>query len=517
MRFTSHLLAPGMLLAALLPAAAQAPPPPAAAPDPQLVKAADSMEERVEQARVQLKNTQQRIEAELLPKKQELDELELQLKGVRDEADRVRQLTDGRALEISNLKRQIDDKKRQAEALGNSIDEYFRSFEARLHISEAKRYEPRIAPLRSDADNSNKGAAERLGARLQMAELSLDRIEAAVGGQRFAGSAADSEGVLAQGSFMLLGPLAFFAGPTPETTGIARSELNSNEPRVTPVPGLDTAAGDIASVVREGRGMLPVDSTNGDALKVAEATDTVFDQIKKGGAVMWPLLGLGGIAVVIGAVKWLQLSRVRRVSARRFHQYMAYLVNGQSDRAIAEAAPVRGPLGKLLNVSAENADEPRELLEEIMYEQVLHARSRLNSFLPFIKVTAAAAPLLGLLGTVSGMINTFKMITIYGTGDAQTFSGGISEALITTQWGLIVAIPCLLLAAFLSRKAKAVTDDMEKLGVAIMNGLPGGGDEDPPTPPAEPPAPRPRPLQNRAEGGGDEESPGPLEGEPQPA
>jgi hypothetical protein len=74
-----------------------------------------------------------------------------------------------------------------------------------------------------------------------------------------------------------------------------------------------------------------------------------------------------------------------------------------------------------------------------------------------------------LLGTVTGMINTFKLITIFGTGDASTFSSGISEALLTTMWGLVTAIPALLMAAFLSRKARTTLDDMEKLAVRMMN------------------------------------------------
>ena len=81
------------------------------------------------------------------------------------------------------------------------------------------------------------------------------------------------------------------------------------------------------------------------------------------------------------------------------------------------------------------------------------------------------APLLGLLGTVTGIINTFKLITVFGSGDVKSLSGGISEALITTKFGLIVAIPSLLLHAFLSRKAKGVTDQMEKSAVSFTDQL----------------------------------------------
>ena len=98
--------------------------------------------------------------------------------------------------------------------------------------------------------------------------------------------------------------------------------------------------------------------------------------------------------------------------------------------------------------------------------------------LPFIAIAAASAPLLGLLGTVTGIINTFKLITVFGSGDVKTLSGGISEALITTEFGLIIAIPSLLLHAFLSRKAKGIVHRMETTAVAFLNKL-GRGSEEP--------------------------------------
>jgi biopolymer transport protein ExbB len=96
----------------------------------------------------------------------------------------------------------------------------------------------------------------------------------------------------------------------------------------------------------------------------------------------------------------------------------------------------------------------------------------LESYLPFISLTAAAAPLLGLLGTVTGMITTFNMISLFGTGDPRTMSSGISEALITTEYGLIISIPALLLHAFLSRRVKTVLGSMEQSSISFINGLP---------------------------------------------
>jgi biopolymer transport protein ExbB len=92
--------------------------------------------------------------------------------------------------------------------------------------------------------------------------------------------------------------------------------------------------------------------------------------------------------------------------------------------------------------------------------------------LPFIAVTASTEPLLGLLGTVTGIINTFKLITVFGTGDPKLLSSGISEALITTEFGLYFAIPALLIHALLSRKVKTLLGSLEQIAVGFLNAMP---------------------------------------------
>ena len=124
----------------------------------------------------------------------------------------------------------------------------------------------------------------------------------------------------------------------------------------------------------------------------------------------------------------------------------------------------------MLVTGVEHAAENRGVLEELLFEKVLRVRPGLERFLPFLAITAAAAPLLGLLGTVIGMIKTFQLITVFGTGDAKSLSSGISEALVTTALGLIVAIPTLILHGTLSRMAKRKLGLLEELSVAFVNG-----------------------------------------------
>jgi biopolymer transport protein ExbB len=106
-----------------------------------------------------------------------------------------------------------------------------------------------------------------------------------------------------------------------------------------------------------------------------------------------------------------------------------------------------------------------------MFETFLEEQPALQRGLPFIAIASATAPLLGLLGTVTGMIETFRLINLFGTSDARNLASGISEALVTTEFGLIVAIPALILHALLSRKVQGIKATMEMASLAFLNGI----------------------------------------------
>ena len=121
----------------------------------------------------------------------------------------------------------------------------------------------------------------------------------------------------------------------------------------------------------------------------------------------------------------------------------------------------------------------RETQESVLQEAILHQLPRVESGLSVLAVLGAVAPLLGLLGTVTGMINTFRVITLFGTGDPKLMSGGISEALVTTELGLIVAIPIMLMHTFLPRRADHIIGDMEEKAVQLTNIIQTGSETPP--------------------------------------
>jgi biopolymer transport protein ExbB len=133
--------------------------------------------------------------------------------------------------------------------------------------------------------------------------------------------------------------------------------------------------------------------------------------------------------------------------------------------------PARRILEQGIDFVKENPGASRDDLEESLYERYLEAGPSLQRGLPLIAIAAATAPLLGLLGTVTGMMETFRLITVFGSGDARQLASGISEALITTEYGLVVAIPALILHALLSRKVQGVKSTMEMTSLAFLNGV----------------------------------------------
>lgn len=164
---------------------------------------------------------------------------------------------------------------------------------------------------------------------------------------------------------------------------------------------------------------------------------------------MIPIGLFGTIAFLASIIKWIRIRRVSIPSLSEFEWLHKKPPEEWDRRYGGESKPL---LDKLVSAMRQpNKVGAAEL--DVAYQEF---RFNLNRWLPFIALTAAVSPLLGLLGTVTGMIKTFELISLFGAGDARLLSGGISEALITTKFGLVVAIPALVLHAYLQRRTKKI-------------------------------------------------------------
>lgn len=424
----------------------------------------------VEAALAELAAVRAEVEAAVVPLAREVSGLEQRVIDQRLAVQKAERFHENALVELNALKAQARARADEVKFVDALLAEYERSFRVRTHVAEQERWAPMLERVAGAAASTELSMSERLVRRTELVKTAIARLRGAAGGEVFDGRVLSPEGRLEPGRVVLVGPVGLFAAREGGVVGVIQQELNKADPTAFPLPpGLAQGVRELAA---GGAGRLAVDPTLGNAAKIASTKESLGEHIAKGGVVMWPILGMAVVALVVAVAKWVQLSRVRLASAADLQLVLNHLRQRAPDRAVAHARTIPGPAGVLLATAVEHADEKKEYLEEVLYERMLAAKPGLESLLPFIALTAAAAPLLGLLGTVTGMISTFNMISLFGTGDPKTLSGGISEALITTEFGLYVAIPAVMAHAFLSRKAKGVLGSMEQTAVGFINGIP---------------------------------------------
>jgi biopolymer transport protein ExbB len=196
-----------------------------------------------------------------------------------------------------------------------------------------------------------------------------------------------------------------------------------------------------------------LDPTRGQILDSLIDKPNFKERIEQGGLVGYIIMGLGVLAVIIALERLLVLT----VAAGK--------VNSQTK---SDTISLGNPLGRVLAVAAENKGASTDTLELKLGEAVLKETPRLNRGLTFLKIIFVVAPLLGLLGTVTGMIKTFQQIVLYGTGDPSLMAGGISQALVTTAQGLAVAIPTVLLHTFVSGRSRKIVHVLQEQSAGMI-------------------------------------------------
>jgi biopolymer transport protein ExbB len=215
---------------------------------------------------------------------------------------------------------------------------------------------------------------------------------------------------------------------------------------------------------------LPIFLFESAAAAVAEPEKkTVGGEVAKGGPIGMVILALGAFALLLVALRAVFLFQAGAAVQPTISAAEPMVRQHRIADAIDAVKQRKGSAARVVTAALRNLDREREHLEDIISEAILHESARLNRFGAMILMVAAVAPLLGLLGTVTGMIQTFDVITEFGTSDPKLLAGGIATALVTTELGLIVAIPCLLLGNLLSGWAERIKDDMEQGAIRVIN------------------------------------------------
>lgn len=260
---------------------------------------------------------------------------------------------------------------------------------------------------------------------------------------------ADANGDIASREVVRLGDFAAFT----ENELLQRGE---GEGSLTVLPRTPQEIGALLPAYYQGESrMFAIDPTQGSVLQALAQRPSLWERFQQGGYVGYVVVALGVFGLIVGLGQYLYLVLV------------SLQVNRQ--RQSLDQLQASNPLGRvLLRFEGMDKHQTPEALEARLDEAVLAELPRLERAQPIVKLLAAIAPLLGLLGTVTGMIVTFQAITVFGTGDPQLMAGGISQALVTTVLGLITAVPLLFVQTALAGRSRYLTHVIEGQASATL-------------------------------------------------
>ncbi len=406
------------------------------------------------------------IEDEKIPLARKVAELERQASRKRAELDRKLRLRDNRDASLLQLKDEVRENENQLDLSLRLLEDYARSWRQSNRPAERMLWAGSLGEIikRKDAGN-----ASDLSAYLEIASLSTQSIIRNSGGMLFQGDAIiPPEGSREDGTFLSLGPVLFFSGNLgasgflektfdneQDSISLLTSDtLSQNEPSRLLRSSPETSQL-IAKAMNSEPGelvVLPLDPSMGKALIMEGGELSLFEELQKGGIWIYPIVFFAALSLLIAIFKSIQILGI-----------------SPPGKAPSLDGSFKGPFEMLRKTAKGYQGQKYDVLEEILYETIIDVQVKLEKALPLIAVTAATAPLLGLLGTVTGMIDVFRQITNFANPENNELARGISEALVTTKFGLVTAIPSLIVHALLSRRALGLISAMESFSARLVH------------------------------------------------
>lgn len=274
------------------------------------------------------------------------------------------------------------------------------------------------------------------------------------------------DGTVAEGEIIKIGNVAAY-GISAKACG-ALVPAGNGEYKIWNKPGSD----DDARQLYEGKSPKELDIfiyENLDKDVEYQKEKSLKEIIKSGGVIGVVIIALGVLGILLLAARVFFLlkagSNVKKITGIVYDKIEC----GKGGEAYKAIETFKGSTARVIRATLRNITADRAHIEDIITENILNENRVLDRFGNFTLVIAAVAPLLGLLGTVTGMIHTFDIITVFGTGDPKLLSSGIAEALVTTMLGLIVAIPLLLIGNLSNGWAESIKDSMEQGALHVVN------------------------------------------------
>ena len=406
------------------------------------------LEAQLRDLRARVSAFQSQSEADENEKEAQIDRIEAEFINLQSEADRLNDLL----VEADRQIESVEDSRSTLEATfaqaGSTLEQYSDEFTG-LAVLESQEF-------------AQSGDSEKITTLFNETETVLAGLSTV---REVPGTYFLRDGTEVSGSILKVGNIASF-GVSAQGGG-ALAPAGEGRLKVWPDSNVEVAQA-LASVNRPSSlGVFLYESPNA-AIEEREGK-TLLGVINSGGVIAWIIVALGAIGLLMIILRVVFLRRARYRTGKVGSRIAELVSEGQLEDALAACKDLKGAVSRVVAAAIRNLKYDRDHIEDIVSEAILHESAHLNRFGSAILVIAAVAPLLGLLGTVTGMITTFDIITEFGTGDPKLLSSGISIALVTTEVGLAVAIPTLIFGNLLSGWAESIKADMERAALHVTN------------------------------------------------
>ncbi len=444
--------------------------------------AQERLQRAVEQAHQELGTERRRIRREDEAQARELQKALAESATLSDElVDRKLSIAkkaatlEGLRAERARLREQHDESQRDEEQIRNIASEAWQRLSDLIETLPPSEYRTRERELLSELETavaSSQGVPPDIGPLLKLLTLLLDESQSS---GVFSGRIRTADGVEEEVDILRVGQVLFaYRESGSQRVGLAVSAPDGETGYRWSEELPDWARGQIRQAIERGGPdgavySLPIDVTQQMEADRSQGPDTAWQTIASGGPVMIPLGLVALAAIVLVAERFLYVLRAGRHAGKAGRAVLAACHAREYAQAEQAARQSPGLVSRVLAACLKHRVEDAVVMEDAIQEALLHEVPRLERGLPAIGILGSVAPLLGLLGTVTGMIATFDAIAAVGSSEPRLMAGGISEALMTTAAGLVIAIPVLLLHGYLSGRSERLIADTERYAATLLN------------------------------------------------
>ncbi|MEM9101835.1 MAG: MotA/TolQ/ExbB proton channel family protein [Pseudomonadota bacterium] len=393
-------------------------------------KIAKSLQTDIKQAQQKLAKLQRNTQQKNLALNQRITHLQKEVLELREKTAATRRSADEKTLSLQTLQKRLESWKEQHTYQINLLSRY--AANAGLDINASSIQQKDL---------------------LRLIEANFDEQKQQLYPHWKKDILALNSGQLQEVQSLKIGPVTWYINTQNQSAGL----MDTSQPTARiAYPFNASITSSLFELAQNQSGKISFDPTLNRAITEAQHQESFVQHLRKGGLWVLPILLFGVILLVLTTIKSIHITRLPSLQpalAQRIKR-SGFFVTNAIQQSLLDIIQ-QHPIGKSR--------------DDALFSALQAHKQKLERGLTPIAVTAGVAPLLGLLGTVSGMIETFKLMTLFGAGDPAAVSGGISEALVTTELGLVVAIPALLSHAFLSRKIKSYYGDIEQCAIELSS------------------------------------------------